>query len=108
MAVIPTIDVMPMTTPSTVSPDRILFERIVSNAIAMTSVKRAARMLISLAACSPQRTQRTRRCERVVPSFFPQRLDRIQPRRACGGVQPEEQSDDGRDADAEGDGPDLD
>jgi hypothetical protein len=37
IAVMPTIDVMPMTTPSTVSAERILLVRIVSNAIATTS-----------------------------------------------------------------------
>jgi hypothetical protein len=35
--VMPTIDVMPMTTPRTVSPDRILFVRSVSSAITNTS-----------------------------------------------------------------------
>ena len=39
IAVMPTIDVMPMTTPRTVSPERILFVRTVSNAIEMTSLK---------------------------------------------------------------------
>ena len=36
-AVIATIDVMPMTTPSTVRPERILFVRTVSKAMTMTS-----------------------------------------------------------------------
>jgi hypothetical protein len=44
MAVIPTIEVMPITTPRTVRPERILFERTVSNAIAMTSVISVARI----------------------------------------------------------------
>ena len=42
--VIPTIDVMPMTTPSTVSAERILFVRTVSNAIVTISPKRVRRM----------------------------------------------------------------
>jgi hypothetical protein len=37
IAVMPTIDVMPMTTPSTVNPERILLVRSVSNAITATS-----------------------------------------------------------------------
>ena len=41
----PTIDVMPMTTPSTVSPERILLVRTVSNAIATTSLTRPSRMV---------------------------------------------------------------
>ena len=36
--VMPTIEVIPMTTPSTVRPERILFVRTVSNAIETTSV----------------------------------------------------------------------
>ena len=40
IAVMPTIDVMPMTTPSTVSAERILLPRTVSNAIATTSPSR--------------------------------------------------------------------
>ena len=39
MAVMPTIDVMPMTTPRTVNPERILLVRTVSNAIETTSLK---------------------------------------------------------------------
>src|SRR5438034_8237589 len=39
-AVMPTIDVMPITTPRTVRPERILFVRTVSNAIAITSLMR--------------------------------------------------------------------
>ena len=46
-AVMPTIDVMPMTTPRTVRPERILFVRTVSNAIEMTSLKSPARMAMS-------------------------------------------------------------
>ena len=37
-AVIATIDVMPITTPSTVSPERSLFVRTVSKAMTMTSL----------------------------------------------------------------------
>ena len=45
-AVIPTIDVMPMTTPSTVNPERILLLRTVSSAMTMTSANRPARIAI--------------------------------------------------------------
>ena len=48
IAVMPTIDVIPMTTPRTVSAERILFERTVSAAIAMTSVIRPTRIAIKV------------------------------------------------------------
>src|SRR5262252_7114224 len=41
--VMPTIAVMPITMPSTVNPERILFVRTVSNAITMTSLNRSRR-----------------------------------------------------------------
>ena len=41
--VIPTIEVMPMTTPSTVNAERILLERSVSNDMATISASRPAR-----------------------------------------------------------------
>src|SRR5262249_44449005 len=47
MAVMPTIDVMPITTPSTVSAERILFDQIVSNAITTTSRKSPSRIATS-------------------------------------------------------------
>ena len=47
IAVIPTIDVMPITTPSTVSAERSLLVRTVSKAIATTSVKRLARIVVA-------------------------------------------------------------
>src|SRR5439155_1738090 len=88
MAVIPTIEVIPMTTPSTVSADRILLVRTVSNAMMSTSRKRASRMAIAL--------------------FLPQRFDRIETRGARGRVEPEEQSDQRRNPDAERHRPSLD
>ena len=47
IAVMPTIDVMPMTTPSTVRNERSLFVRTVSNAITTTSPKRLMRIAIA-------------------------------------------------------------
>ena len=84
-AVMPTIDVMPMTTPRTVSPERSLFVRTVSNAIVTTSQSSPRRIAISLA------------------SFPSEGLDRIQPRRPARGIEAEEQPDERRDADAERD-----
>ena len=46
-AVMPTIDVMPMTTPRTVRPERSLFVRTVSNAIVTTSQSSPNRMAIN-------------------------------------------------------------
>ena len=85
IAVMPTIDVMPITTPSTVSAERILLVRTVSNAIAMTSPKRVDAD-IGHCALSHSRLQR---------------LDRIEARRAHGRIQTEEQADQRGDADAE-------
>src|SRR2546422_7437601 len=117
----PTIDVIPMTTPRMVSPDRILFVRTVSNAIATTSQRRAKRRVMDGNA-PPRRTQRTRRSERTglflcVPrvlrggedvwSFAPQRLDRVESRGPHRRIEAEEQADERRDADPEHDGPDL-
>ena len=45
-AVMPTIDVIPMTTPSTVRPERSLFVRTVSNAMLITSPMRPKRIAI--------------------------------------------------------------
>src|SRR4051794_24717815 len=80
-AVIPTIEVMPITTPSTVSPDRILLPRSVSNAMRQTSPSS--------------------------PLFTAERLDWIQPGRARRGIGPKEQADCSRDADPQQDGPEL-
>src|SRR5688572_22221072 len=79
--VMPTIDVMPMTTPSTVSPERSLLARNVSSAIRTTSPSR--------------------------PLFTSECLDRVERCRARGGVGPEEQADGGGDADAEDHRPQL-
>src|SRR3954471_22989806 len=84
--VIPTIDVMPMTTPSTVSADRILLVRSVSKAIPTISESRPVRMAAMLLA--------------------PQGFDRIQLGRAHRRVQSKEQADDRGDADAHDDRPD--
>src|SRR3954463_8515802 len=85
--VMPTIDVMPMTTPSTVRAERILLVRSVSNAITRTSERSPLWTLAML--------------------FTPQRFDRIQLGRAHRRIQPEEQPDDGGDADAHRDRPRL-
>src|SRR5262245_60573046 len=86
--VMPTMAVMPITMPSTVSPERILLVRTVSNAIPMTSLKRSMRADTSL--------------------LPPQRFDGIEASGARCRIKPEEQSDKGRDADAEGHRPRLD
>src|SRR5262245_44570109 len=86
--VMPTIDVIPMTTPSTVRAERILLVRSVSNAIAKISVKSPLRM--------------------TAMWLFPaQRFDRIEARRPHCRIQPEEQADDRGDADADHHRPDL-
>src|SRR5712692_7224510 len=95
-AVIPTIDVMPMTTPRTVSPERILFRRTVSNAITMTSLMRPIRNAIRSYQLPAE------------DSLAPQRLDWIQPRGAHRRIQPVEEPDERRDADAERHRPRLD
>src|SRR3989442_15111413 len=84
----PTIDVMPMTTPRTVRAERNLFVRTVSTASPKTSQTSARRSAMA--------------------SLSPQRFDWIEPRRAHGGIQPEEQPDDGRNPDAQRDGPGFD
>src|ERR1044072_9570000 len=79
--VIPTMAVMPSTTPRIVSDERILLLRRVSSAMRTTS---PARLL-----------------------FTAQCLDGVQRRGARCGIHPEEQSDGGGDADAEDDRPRL-
>src|SRR3954447_27018447 len=78
--VMPTMDVIPMTTPSTVSAERILLARSVSNDMTTISDSRPVRTVFML--------------------FPPQRFDRIQLRRAHRGIQAEEQADERGDADA--------
>src|SRR6478672_5231769 len=73
--VIPTMAVMPMTTPRIVNAERSLLLRKVSSAMRTTSP--------------------------ASPLFTAECLNRIQRRGARRGVHPEEQSDRGRDADAE-------
>src|SRR5687768_7841304 len=73
--VMPTIDVMPMTTPSTVSPERILLLRRVSSAMRRTSPSS--------------------------PLLTSERLDGIERRGARGGVGAKEQADGGRNAHTE-------
>src|SRR5439155_24598621 len=116
----PTIDVMPITTPSTVSAERILFDRTVSNAIAITSLMSVPRIAIcylpttinaTLAELAENISSACSACSAliVVPSLLPpQRLDRIQPRRAHRRIQAEEEADQRGDADAERDRPRLD
>src|SRR3954466_15793103 len=77
--VMPTIDVMPMTTPSTVSAERSLLVRSVSSAMRNTSL--------------------------TSPLFTSQCLDRVEPGGAGGGIGAEEQADAGGNADAENDRP---
>src|SRR4051812_45939521 len=86
----PTIEVMPITTPSTVSAERILLPRTVSNAIATTSLISPTRIAISR------------------PSFLSQRLDRIEGGGAHRRIQAEDQADQRGDADAEPDRPHFD
>src|SRR5438045_804959 len=119
IAVMPTIDVMPITTPSTVSADRILFDRTVSNAVATTSLTRDALITMSwnggsaaLQGCRgrPRGRPEGLRDERPhdATSFPPQRLDRIQARGAHRRIQPEEEPHERGDADTERDRPRLD
>src|SRR6266542_1865490 len=95
--VIPTIEVMPMTTPSTVSAERILLVRSVSNDITKISDS------------SPVRTPAiySRLICYSAPLLAAQGLDRIELRRAHRRVEAEEQADQGRDADADRDRPRL-
>src|SRR5204863_4901959 len=86
--VMATMDVMPITTPSTVSPERILLTRTVSNAITITSLR------------SPTRNARSR-------LLTAQRLDGIQPRGTVGRVKAEEEAHERGDDDAERHGPEL-
>ena len=81
-AVMPTIDVMPMTTPSTVSAERILLVRTVSNAIDDDFAEAGRRG-------SPSRYSR------LSASIGSRRAARI------AGIQAEEQADQRGDADAE-------
>src|SRR5690349_9536049 len=79
--VMPTIDVIPMTTPRIVRPERILLPRNVSSAMRQTSPIR--------------------------PLFTAQCLDGIEPGGAGGWIRSKEQADAGGNADAEHDGPEL-
>src|SRR5687768_7354551 len=79
--VMPTIEVMPMTTPSTVSAERSLLARSVSSAIRMTSP--------------------------INPLFTAERLNWIERGGAGRRIRAEEQSDDRGDADAHHDRPDF-
>src|SRR3954469_18520510 len=86
--VMPTIEVIPMTTPSTVSAERILLVRSVS--IDITTISDS----------SPLRTAGIIRFSFPhAPLLAAQRLDRIQLRGAHRGIHPEEQPDHGGDAD---------
>ena len=88
--VMPTIDVMPMTTPSTVRAERILF--------VAQRVERHARDLAEQSGLPV----------RFFTLFAPQRFDRVEHRGAARRVPPEEQPDHRGDADAEDDRPRLD
>src|SRR2546422_6005663 len=95
----PTIDVIPMTTPRMVSPDRILFVRTVSNAIATTS-QRSASLRAMRFQIADFRLQ-------IADSLTTQSLDWVEPRGPHRRIEAEEQADEGRDANPERDGPDL-
>src|SRR5476649_2004759 len=82
------IDVMPMTTPSTVSTDRILLPRTVSKAITTTSLIRPTLIARRL--------------------FLPERFDRIERGGAHRRIQAEDEADKRGDADAERDRPHFD
>ena len=84
IAVMPTIEVMPITTPSTVRNERILLPRTVSNAITTTSLTRPIRIAIT-------------------SSFPSQRLDRVERGGLHRRVDPEEQADQRGNGDAEAD-----
>src|SRR5688500_5644973 len=79
--VMPTIDVMPMTTPSTVSPERSLFVRSVSSAMRRTSPNS--------------------------PLFTSERLNGVERCYARGWVRAKEQADGSGDADPENDRPEF-
>src|SRR5215471_11411448 len=94
--VMPTIDVMPMTMPSTVRADRILLPRSVSHDITKISESSPARI--------PAIYSRLISCPAL---FAPKGFDRIQFRRAHRRIHPEEEADDRGDADAHRDRPRL-
>src|SRR6476469_1099716 len=79
--VIPTIDVMPITTPRTVNADRSLLPRRVSSAMRQTSP--------------------------ISPLFTTPRLDGVEPGGTGGRVGAEEQTDPRGDADPQNDGPEF-
>src|SRR5207244_1195101 len=84
--VMATIDVMPITTPSTVKPERLLLVRTVSNAITTTSPMSPARILLLTA----------------------KGLNRIESRGAARGVHSKKQPDQRGNADSDCDRPHLD
>src|SRR3954465_515709 len=86
--VIATIEVMPMTTPSTVRPERILLTRTVSNAMTTTSFRSPTRMVRGAL-------------------FTAQRLNGIESCGAVCGIESEEQSHQRRDPYPERHRPDL-
>ncbi len=79
IAVMPTIDVMPMTTPRMVSAERILFERTVSKAITTTSLIRPIRIATWV----------------LLSLLVAQGFDRIEARGLDGGIHPEKDADRG-------------
>src|SRR5262245_22748215 len=91
MAVMPTIDVMPITTPSTVSAERILFDQIVAKAITTTSRKSPSRIATSHPSGARGRLQTS-------DLLVPQRLDGIQTRRLERRPHAEEDADRRREA----------
>src|SRR3954468_18993491 len=90
-AVMPTIEVMPMTTPRTVSAERILLVRSVS---------------IDIDTISPNNPERNVAIRRR-PLLAPQRFDRVQAGRRHRRVEPEEQPDERGDPDADEHRPEL-
>src|SRR5436305_1499277 len=85
----PTIEVMPITTPSTVRKERILLPRTVSNAMTTTSLIRPIRIAITR-------------------TYHSQHLERIEIGRLHRRVEAEEQADERGDRDAERHRPELD
>src|SRR5438034_1054724 len=114
-AVMPTMEVMPMTTPRTVSAECSLLVRTESNAMTMTSPCEAEPD--SHTTCQPSNHGRAARLERGAvrepprgavqepPLLVPQRVDRIEPGGLEGRIHAEENAHRGREAEADGERP---
>src|SRR5882672_7919863 len=111
---------MPMTTPRTVRPERSLLVRTVSKAMTMTSLTRPTRIrgvfMISrggpyghpnAAAALGTPPAPRRSLASFFASFTPQCFNWVEPGRAAGRIQAEEQSNERGDANSERDRPQL-